>query len=106
MSANIKCYDPATGRVLFDLASHVTKLLKVFGADINEATHRFSDDEMGGGSLFWYTTDPVNIGGGQAWIGINSTTYDAYSSLTVNITDNQIYFKKTSDITLYVGVKI
>lgn len=28
MSANIKCYDPATGRVLFDLTKNTTRVLQ------------------------------------------------------------------------------
>lgn len=98
MSANFKCYN-TKGQLTFDLQSHTSRLLKVFGYDINETTHTFNDDEMGGGTLFWYTANPIGIG-----VMIEGNTL--YNELSVNILGNQISFKKHRDITLFVGVKV
>lgn len=106
MSANIKCYDPATGGVLFDLSSHTSRLIAVFGSDINEGTMTLSEEELGGGEVFWYTTDPAGGSGHITVININSPTFEPYRDLTVNINRNEIYFKKHKDITLYVGVRV
>lgn len=105
MPAIFECYNPS-GQLIFDLQSHTSRLLKIFGSDINETTHTFNDNEMGGGTLFWYTTDPVNIGVNKIWITRDKVTFSAYLDLVVNVTGNQIYFKKTKDITLYVGVRV
>lgn len=105
MPAIFECYNPS-GQLIFDLQSHTSRLLKIFGSDINETTHTFNDDEMGGGTLFWYTTDPINMNAGLTLINHNQPTFLAYSDLIVSITSNQIYFKKTKDITLYVGVRV
>ena len=104
MSANFRCYDPDTGQVTFDLSSHTSRLIAIFGADVNEKTHTFSDNEMGGGKIFWYATDPS--GGSSISYERNRENFVGYRDLQIVITDNQIYFKKMPDITLYVGVMV
>lgn len=98
MQANLKCYN-TNSQLTFDLQSHTSRLLAVFGSDVNENTYEFSHDEMGGGQLFWYTANPIGL-------GIMTEGNNLYNSLSVKITDNRIYFKKHRDITLFVGVKV
>lgn len=104
MSANFRCYNPDTGKVTFDLSSHTSRLIAIFGAGVNEKTHTFSNNEMGGGKIFWYATDPS--GGSSISYERNRENFVAYRDLQIAITDNQIYFKKAPDITLYVGVTV
>lgn len=109
MSANFRCHAP-TGQVLFDVSMSASRLLAVFGFDVREKTHTFSDDEMGGGTLFWYATNPslpIGLFGGQVMSTRGITIYDITDrQLSVLVTGNQIYFKKSQNITLFVGVRI
>lgn len=104
MSAHFRCYDPKSGQITFDLQSHTSRLLAVFGADVNEKTHTFSDDEIGGGELFWYTANPIGMS--ILLLRENQVNINQYNALVVNITGNQVYFKKHQDITLFIGVKV
>lgn len=104
MNANFRCYNPITEQVTFDLSSHTSRLIAIFGADVNEKTHTFSDVEIGNGKIFWYTT--ALIQSSNIAIDYNRETFIAYRDMKITIADNQVYFKKSPSITLYIGVMV
>ncbi len=107
MSANLKCYDPATGRVLFDLSGHTTRLLGVVGTGTTSGEVKV---ETGGGTLFWTLvgggawlhTQTNNTSNGIIWLSNPETN----NQITINIVDNTITYQKPSHVIFVYGVYI
>ena len=59
MSANIKCYDPATGRVLFDISKNTTRITNTITV-ASGASGKITIKEAGRPFAFWLVTAMTN----------------------------------------------
>ena len=59
MSANIKCYDPATGRVLFDISKNTTRITNTITV-ASGASGKITIKEAGRPFAFWLVTAMIN----------------------------------------------
>lgn len=103
MSANIKCYDPATGGVLFDLASHTTRLLGIVNDGSTSGTIAV---DTGGGTLFW----SLMVGGAWSHYNYQGSGFifngQTESQINVQISDNIITYSKPADVPFIYGVYV
>lgn len=53
MSANIKCYDPASGRVAFQLSDNVARIISIITVAPNTINRTFNVQENGQIFHFW-----------------------------------------------------
>lgn len=91
MSANIKCYDPATGRVLFQLDDNTARIIHVLTVAPNTTSRSIAIQESGQIFHFWikngFTTEwsdegleyPADDSAG-AYVSGRSVIYSNYSS--------------------------
>jgi len=104
MSANIKCYDPASGKVTFDLQSRTTRLLGLIDGDSLSGSISIT---TGNGTPFW------SLASGGAWVYgsrssegyfvINSDTTD---NIKITITSTLITYTKPKGVVIIYGVYI
>lgn len=86
MSANIKCYDPATGRVLFDISKNTTRITNTIIV-ASGASGKTTIQEAGQPFAFWLVTAMTNsssslvVGGGDLIIN-RSGSEISYLNLT------------------------
>lgn len=93
MSANIKCYDPATGGVLFDLASNITRIVQVITVK-SKTRGSITVTEQGQPFAYWV------LQSGGVTLGFGGT------DLFVDINDRTISYRNllNADHKLYIGV--
>lgn len=107
MSANFKCYDPLSGRVLFDLSSHTTRML---GMVIDESTQgeiNVPTEKIGGGTLFWLLLDDDMIyNGNNGSILMNGQRTDWYTQIRIDINANIIKYQKPKSVKFMYGVYV
>ena len=78
MSASIKCYDPATGRVLFDISKNTTRITNTITV-ASGASGKITIQEAGRSFAFWLVTamtnssDALIVGGGGLIINQNGS---------------------------------
>lgn len=86
MSANIKCYDPATGRVLFDISKNTTRITNTITV-ASGSSGKTTIQEAGKPFAFWLVTAMTNsssslvVGGGDLIINQNGSEI-SYVNLT------------------------
>ena len=88
MSANIKCYDQATGNVAFDMQTHTTRVLGIIGGNSTSGTITAS---VGGGKLFW------TLASGGAWAYSNEGAAGGF--IFTKKTNSEIKISSISDST-------
>ncbi|MFB6349503.1 hypothetical protein ACFBZI_08720 [Moraxella sp. ZJ142] len=101
MSANVKCYDPATGGVLFDLSHHTTRFLGVIDDDSTSGT-RYVDF---GGANFFYLVGVEGVNNNiifQDWGEFRRL--GKTSPITITVGQNQFSYQKPADVPIIYGV--
>ncbi|OOS02164.1 hypothetical protein SAMN02745664_1314 [Moraxella cuniculi DSM 21768] len=97
MSANIKCYDPATGRVLFDLASNTSRIIEIRDVPQNTAGE-IVVNESGAVFAFWFAD----------YSPYGAEEYDSAMDKVLQLSQsgNRVTYNNRTPLTqkLYIGV--
>lgn len=88
MTANIRCYDPATGQITFDINAKISRLLGVIDGSDTQGKITVANEVIGGGTLFWYLANPMNY----------------MEDVDVRISNNEITYKKKPHHQIVYGV--
>lgn len=104
MSANLKCYDAASGIATFDLQSHTTRLLGLIDGDSLSGSIEIS---TGNGTPFW------SLASGGAWIygqrsaaGYFLVSDDTTDSIKITMTSTLLTYIKPKGVVIIYGVYV
>ncbi len=104
MSANLKCYDAASGIVTFDLQSHTTRLLGLISGDSLSGSIPIT---TGGATPFW------SLASGGAWVygqssasGYFLISKDTTDNIKITITNELITYIKPKGVVIIYGVYV
>lgn len=103
MSANIKCYDPASGRVLFDLASGICRIVGKIDSNSTSGQIDISATVVGNANLFVIPAEYNK----SAFIGNTwQLQQGRYAGFNYSFDGTKLTYEKRPEIVLYYGFYI
>lgn len=101
MSADIKCYDQYTGKLLFNIASQTSRIVGYVTDSSTSGT--ITVPNLGGGKLFWMLLDD-DIDYQVSNIQSGNKTRTALSEIQFTVSDNTLYYRKQANTKFVYGI--
>ena len=103
MSADIKCYDQSTGKLLFSIASQTSRIIGYVTDTTTSGTIVVPD--LGGGKLFWtLLDDDINYQVQNSQSG--SKTRTAISEIQFTVSENVLTYRKQASTKFAYGIYV
>ena len=103
MSADIKCYDQSTGKLLFSIASQTSRIIGYVTDTTTSGTIAVPD--LGGGKLFWMLLDDDIDYQVQNYQSGNKTR-TAISEIQFTVSKNVLTYRKQASTKFAYGIYV
>ena len=103
MSADIRCYDQSTGKLLFNIASQTSRIVGYVTDSTTSGTITVPD--LGGGKLFWMLLDDDIDYQVQNYQSGNKTR-TAISEIQFTVSENVLTYRKQASTKFAYGIYV